>query len=41
MDNATDEEKADLKDEIKKLQKEVDFGADAKNALLKQTYVLL
>ena len=29
MDNATDEEKADLKDEIKKLQKEVDFGAEA------------
>ena len=33
MDNATDEEKADLKDEIKKLQKEVDFGADAKKRL--------
>ena len=32
MDNA-DEEKADLKDEIKKLQKEVDFGADAKKRL--------
>ena len=33
MDNATDEEKADLKDEIKKFQKEVDFGADAKKRL--------
>ena len=33
MDNATDEEKADLKDEIKKLQKEVDFGADEKKRL--------
>lgn len=33
MDNATDEEKADLKEEIKKLQKEVDFGADAKKRL--------
>ena len=33
MDNATDEEKTDLKDEIKKLQKEVDFGADAKKRL--------
>lgn len=33
MDNATDEEKADLKDEIKKLQNEVDFGADAKKRL--------
>lgn len=33
MDNVTDEEKADLKDEIKKLQKEVDFGADAKKRL--------
>lgn len=33
MDNATYEEKADLKDEIKKLQKEVDFGADAKKRL--------
>ena len=33
MDNATDEEKADLTDEIKKLQKEVDFGADAKKRL--------
>ena len=33
MDNATDEEKADLKDEIKKLQKEVDFGAYAKKRL--------
>lgn len=33
MDNATDEEKAELKDEIKKLQKEVDFGADAKKRL--------
>ena len=33
MDNATDEEKADLKDEIKKLQKEGDFGADAKKRL--------
>ena len=33
MDNATAEEKADLKDEIKKLQKEVDFGADAKKRL--------
>ena len=33
MDNATDEEKADLKDGIKKLQKEVDFGADAKKRL--------
>ena len=33
MDNATDEEKADLKDEIKRLQKEVDLGADAKKRL--------
>ena len=33
MDDATDEEKAELKEEIKKLQKEVDFGADAKKRL--------
>lgn len=41
LDGASEEEKAEIKEEIKTLQRDVDKGADAKSVLQKQTCVLL